>query len=581
MEKIEYSSPTPFTYRRLRSISRLFSVLVIVIAVLVLIGWLADILVLKRLSPGSVAMNPVTALGLITAGSSLYLRQEKFQNRFRNAARLLAFIIIIIGGLKIIVLLTGIPFPFDQVLFSEDLWEPRYKIYNALAPNTAVNFVLTGIALLVINRETRSGQRPAQYIAIISSLLALVSLYGYVYRISALYTVTTFLPMAPHTALSFLFLSFGVLFARPDKGTMSIVIGESSSQIIFMRFLAMLLPLVFGWLKLQGEKAGFYSTEAGTAMFAVLTYVVAMYLLGRRSVLQHKIRETKRLAMDIIKENERQLQAILDNSATNISLKTVLGKYTLVNKQFEKDFNLKAEDVLTKTDYDLFPRGMARELNQYDHQIIKTGKPKSFEEKYPQADGVHTYLTVKFPLFTKENKIYALGAVSTDITKRKHLEEELRKSHQRLFSILDNIGEGVMVADPDGNIIIFNKTAEEILGTAETNASQNEWSEAFGLFKPDRETLYPVNELPLTLALTGKPSDNAEMFVKNDKFPEGRWISVTGRPVLDLEQEVIAGVVVFRDITVRKRLENLFKENEERLKLILASIGEGVIILNE
>jgi hypothetical protein len=58
----------------------------------------------------------------------------------------------------------------------------------------------------------------------------------------------------------------------------------------------------------------------------------------------------------------------------------VLGKYTLVNKQFEKDFNLESENVLGKTDYDLFPREMARELNMYDHQIIRTGMPKALKK---------------------------------------------------------------------------------------------------------------------------------------------------------------------------------------------------------
>src|SRR5688572_8911168 len=504
-----------------------------------------------------------------------------------------------------------------------------------------------------------------------------------------------------NTAFCFLFLGFGILFSRPDKGSMAVVIGESSTQIIFMRFIAFLLPLIYGYLKIKGEDAGLFSREFGTALFALLTYLVSMFFLARQSVLAHEIRETKRQALEAILENERRLQAILDNSATNISLKSVLGKYTLVNKQFEKDFSVESENVLGKTDYDLFPRDMARELNQYDHQIIRTGLPKSFEEKYPQADGIHTYITVKFPLFTKEHKIYALGAVSTDITKRKQLEEELRqseeryslalsgtndglwdwdiknnylflsarwkkmlgyeedeiantieawenqlhpedkektltviqdyfdkkipvysvefrmrhkdgsyrwmldrgmalwdenekpyrmigyqtdlterkrleaelrKSHQRLFSILDNIGEGVIVADKDGNFIIFNKRAEEILGVGSINESWDEWVEEYGVFLPDGVTHFPENEMPLYRALHGESADNVELYIKTEKFPFGRWIAVTGRPVFnDTQEEIIAGVIIFRDITPRKQLEKLFVDNEKRLKVILAS----------
>ena len=230
---------------------------VVLVSLLVLIGYVTETEVLKRLRPQSVAMNPVTAIGIILAGISLFLRQENFMNRYRKPARVLAYIITGIGGLKILLLLTNLNFPFDQFLFHNQLWEPYYKVTNGVAPNTAVNLFLIGMALLVINYETKSGRRPSQYIAIVCSLLALVSLYGYVYEITALYKVTTYLPMAPHTAFCFLLLSAGILFARPDKGSMAIVIGESSSQIIFMRFLAMVLPLIFGWLKLQGQKAGY------------------------------------------------------------------------------------------------------------------------------------------------------------------------------------------------------------------------------------------------------------------------------------------------------------------------------------
>src|SRR5690606_759947 len=163
---------------------------------------------------------------------ALYLRQESKMGKYNRLANQISYFIIAIGGIKLLTLLTGLPFPFDQILFHDRLFEPRYGVSNTIAPNTAINLILIGLALIFINHETKTGQRPSQYMAIISSLFALVSLYGYVYEISALYTVRTYLPMAPHTALCYLLLSFGILFARPDKGSMAIVIGESSSQII-------------------------------------------------------------------------------------------------------------------------------------------------------------------------------------------------------------------------------------------------------------------------------------------------------------------------------------------------------------
>lgn len=582
MQHLNVATKPGGTYHRIKIFSKVFSLVVLFTGISVLVGWLFEVEFLKRIRTDAVAMNPVTALGFIASGISLYLVQESNVAEGLKRARILALFVALIGGLKLFSLVTNLHIPFDQILFNGQLWEVRSQANNVIAPNTALSFLLLGLALWFIDTETVRGKRPAQYLSIVVCLLALISLYGYVYEVTALFKVTSFLPMAMHSAFGLLLLGAGILFARPDKGSMAIVIGENSGQVIFLRFLALVLPLIFGWFRLQGENAGLYDKEFGTAIFAVLTYAIAMYLLGRQSYLQYKLRQARQLAMNVIKENERRLQAILDNSGTLISLKNPEGNYTLVNKQFEKAFGISEGLATGKTDSDLFPEEVVKELREYDKKVLEYRKSQSFEEKYPHKDGLHTYITVKFPLFDQEEQIYALGAVSTDITKRKRLEEELRRSHQRLFAILDNIGEGVIVVDADGNIILFNKRAEEILGTGAVMVPWEDWSRTYGFFQADGSTHFSLEDMPLYKAINGIPADNIEILIKNEWLDEeGKWVALTGRPVYNESGEIIAGVVIFRDISVRKHLERLFSENERRLKAILTSIGEGVIIISQ
>jgi hypothetical protein len=128
-----------------------------------------------------------------------------------------------------------------------------------MAPNTAMGLVLAGLALLL--RRLQFGQRfrPSQYLSIGVILLAFSAIIGYAFGAASLYRVTSFNPMALHTALTFLVFSVGMVLAVPDRGLMAIVIGDSPGGLMVRRLLpaAILTPVVLGVFRLLGEKGGF------------------------------------------------------------------------------------------------------------------------------------------------------------------------------------------------------------------------------------------------------------------------------------------------------------------------------------
>src|SRR5205823_2403285 len=102
--------------------------------------------------------------------------------------------------------------------------------------------------------------------------------------------------------------------------------------------------------------------------------------------------------------------------------------------------------------------------------------------------------------------------------------DALQAQTRTLQMILDNMGDGVVVADENGTFVIFNPTAERILGVGATSARPEGWAETYGVFRPDGVTPFPADELPLTRAIRGEPSDQVEMFIRNPKVPDGVWI---------------------------------------------------------
>ncbi len=161
-----------------------------------------------------------------------------------------------------------------------------------------------------------------------------------------------------------------------------------------------------------------------------------------------------------------------------------------------------------------------------------------------------------------------------DITDRKRQEEAIRRQTRILRSILDSIGDGVVVADEDGNFVLFNPAAEQILRLGMTDTRPENWSERYSIYQQDGETLFPVGKLPLVrAALHGEKIDQVEMYINHDRIPEGLWISVTGRPMYDEKQNLKGGVAVFRDITGHKQVEQRLAQDA----LMLANVRDAII----
>ena len=127
-----------------------------------------------------------------------------------------------------------------------------------------------------------------------------------------------------------------------------------------------------------------------------------------------------------------QLQALVDHTSAVIYMRDLDGRYMVVNREYERLFHLRREDIVGLTDHDLFPADIADEFRANDLMAASGGGPLHVEEVAPGADGPHTYITVKFPLLDAAGTPYAVCGISTDITARKRAEEQVRQLNAEL-----------------------------------------------------------------------------------------------------------------------------------------------------
>ncbi|MCH8139004.1 MAG: PAS domain S-box protein, partial [Proteobacteria bacterium] len=143
--------------------------------------------------------------------------------------------------------------------------------------------------------------------------------------------------------------------------------------------------------------------------------------------LKREIAERK-IAEQALRESEEKFRTVVDHSPTKIHIKDLEGRYLLVNKEAEDLIGMTDEDARGRTSLEIFSKEQAEAFRRHDAAVLEANHAIEAEEEWVRDDGVHTFLTVKFPIRDASGKPVAIGAIGTDITERKRTEEALRQS---------------------------------------------------------------------------------------------------------------------------------------------------------
>ncbi len=142
-------------------------------------------------------------------------------------------------------------------------------------------------------------------------------------------------------------------------------------------------------------------------------------------------------------------------------------------------------------------------------------------------------------------------------------------SREIIEALLGSLSEGVVLADSSGHFPLWNHAVAQIFGLGPENVPREKWSSNHGVFRADGSTPFPTDELALTRALHGESVDHQVQFLRNPAYPNGILLSVTGRPVLLADGSRYGAVVVFRDMSYRKEIDDARDRTEALLQELL------------
>ena len=242
-------------------------------------------------------------------------------------------------------------------------------------------------------------------------------------------------------------------------------------------------------------------------------------------------------------QKTREVKIILDSLPAFAFMKDSDFRYAAVNQVFCEALGHSPEELISKTDFDLFPEVVAQRFMERDQEVVRGRSAIRHEETVDINGRLRTVLVIKAPVLNPNGTPTGLIGVGFDITERKRIEQE----HTRLAAALESAGEAVLITDTDGTIQFVNPAFERLTGYSS--------DEAIGRNPRILKSGYHSSEFYREMWETLGRGQVWQGTIRNKK-KDGLLFDAdqTIAPVRDREGKTNSYVGVVRDITERKRM---------------------------
>ena len=535
-----------------------------VVGALVLWGWARDIAALKSVLPGLATMKANAAAGFVLGGASLWLSKPRSSDATRRwfpvAAPVLAAVVGALGLATLAEYGLGRDLGIDQLLFTVPSPAAGASPAGRMAAITALNFVLLAAGLLLLDVETRGGKRPANWFAFAIAVDSFLVILGYLYGIQSLSQVFALRSVALHAAALFLLLSIGLVCARPGSQFIRQIAANGPEGLVSRRLLpaAILVPPLVGWLRWEGELAGYYGTAFGLALFAasnVLIFALLAWWAARALGKSH----------DSLLASGQRMASLLESISDAFLSLDSQWRFVYINDKAAQTFGRSREQLLGRNIWVEFP-----------HLV---GQP--FHRAYLQAMAERRYIFVEDGYEANdtwfENRIYpteeGISVFVTVTTERKRAEIALSKSEQRLLEAqrLGSIGDWELNVATGGV-----SWSPQVYALYERDPASGAPSYEEFIAGCDAENRSIVEDNLNRLMETAKEQTYTFQMV----LPSGVRVhhSVIAVPTLDASGKVTRVRGIVQDISERTRAESAVRQSEQQLRSVMDGLGPHMFV---
>jgi PAS domain S-box-containing protein len=264
-----------------------------------------------------------------------------------------------------------------------------------------------------------------------------------------------------------------------------------------------------------------------------------------------------------IRESERKYRILVENIPQKIFFKDRNSVYVSCNKNYAKDLKIKADEIIGKTDFEFFAKGLAEQYRADDKRIMGGNKVEEIEEKYVK-DGKEFWVhTIKVPVKGEKGEVIGILGIFWDITRKKEMEIEIEKSEEKYKEIsrqwsstFDSMADGISIHGVDYRIMNVNAALARMLGAKKEEIIGKKCHEIF------HDKKNPILECPMKESLNTQKEKSVEIYEPKLKA----WLHVSTSPIVDEKGNIMEVIHIVRDITHPKQEHEELQQRVDELE---------------